>query len=131
MAIARTTRERIPYVPEAERELPPEQQTTFYLAVLPNWMMLALLQMQNEARHDRWILLALTAGLRGWDNFPDENGVETPFTRETRRRRNIAGVEVLDPVSEASLNAVPANLLLELAKAIIEANQLTSAEAKN
>ncbi len=130
MVIARSTRERIPYVSEADRQLPPEQQTTFYLAVLPNWMMLNLLQLQNEAKHDQWILLALSAGLRGWDNFPDEDGNETPFSRD-RRRRNIAGVDVQDPVSEASINAIPSTLLLELAKAVVESNQLTANDAKN
>jgi hypothetical protein len=131
MVIARSTRERIPYVLEAERQLPPEQQTTFYLAVLPNWMMLNLLQLMQEAKHDRWVLLALTAGLRGWDNFRDEDGHETPFVRETRRRRNVAGVDVPDPVAEASLNALPSSLLFELANAIVSANQLTGDDAKN
>ena len=131
MAIARSTRERIPYVIEAERQMPPDQQTTWYLAVLPNWMMLNLLQLMQEGKHDRWVLLALTAGLRGWDNFRDENGLDVPFSRETRRRRNVAGVDVADPVSEASLNAIPSDLLLELARAVLEVNQLKDDEAKN
>lgn len=131
MAIARSTRERIPFVLTAERQLPPEQQTTWYLAVLPNWMMLNLLQLMQEGKHDRWMLLALTAGLRGWDNFRDENGLDVLFTRETRRRRNVAGVDVPDPVSEASLNAIPSELLVELSQAVVAVNQLTDAEAKN
>lgn len=131
MAIARSTRERIPFVLTAERQLPPEQQTTWYLAVLPNWMMLNLLQLMQEGKHDRWMLLALTAGLRGWDNFRDENGLDVPFTRETRRRRNVAGVDVPDPVSEASLNAIPSELLVELSQAVVAVNQLTDDDAKN
>jgi hypothetical protein len=103
MVISRTTRESIPFVIERERELPAEQQTTFLLASLSNQTMLALLQLMQHGETKRWIEVALTAGLRGWRNFLDENGKETPFRRDAERTVTLHGVEIKGPVSKGSL----------------------------
>lgn len=132
MVIARSTRENIPYVCDAERGLPPEQQTTFLLATLPNHLMLSLLELMQRGETKAWVEVALTAGLRGWENFPDEHGKQTPFRRDdAARRRTLHGIEIAGPVPAATLEVIPANLLLELATAVIKANQITGDDAKN
>jgi hypothetical protein len=131
MVIARSTRERIPYVLRDERDLPPEQQTTFLLAALPNHAMLSILQMMQHGQSKAWIEVALTAGLRGWENFNDADGNATPFRREDNQTRTLHGVEIKGPVSRGTLEVLPAGILLELAEAIVSANKLTVEDAKN
>lgn len=130
MAIARSTRESIPFVLVAERSLPPEQQTTFHLAPLPHHLLTSILDLMAKNENGKWIELAIAAGLRGWDNFPDETGAATPFTFEPGPR-TIAGVLVKRPVAAETLDRIPSSLLVELAKAIVDENRLTEADAKN
>lgn len=130
MVIARSTRENIPFVLQAERDLPPEQQTVFKIATLNHDTMLALLQMMAEGQARKWIKVALAAGLRGWTNFRDEHGNETEF-RRSDRTVTIHGIEVAKPVSDKTLDAIPADILLELAQAVIECNQVSVDDAKN
>lgn len=132
MVIARSTRENIPYVIEAERDLKDEsKKTTFLIAVLPNHIMLQLMEFERLGKQKSLVELALAAGLRGWSNFPDEAGNETPFVRDDGRSRLMHGVKVQDPVKAATLEVLPASLLIELTNAVITANQLALDEAKN
>lgn len=131
MVVSRTTRENIPFVLERERGLPPEQQTTFLLATLPNHLMLSLLQLMQHGQTKAWVELALTAGLRGWSNFLDEEDKETPFKRETARTVTLHGVDIRGPVAKATLDLIPTDLLLELAQAVMTSNQITGDDAKN
>lgn len=131
MVIARSTRENIPYIIESERDLKPEEQTVFKIAVLPNHIMLVLMEYQQAGKQKQLVELALTAGLRGWDNFPDEGGAETPFAREEGRSRLVHGVKVKDPVKVETLEVIPGSLLVELTNAVIGANQIALDEAKN
>ena len=130
MVIARSTRENIPFVLQAERDLPPEQQTVFKIATLNHDTMLALLQMMAEGQARKWIKVALAAGLRGWTNFRDADGNETEF-RRSDRTLTIHGIEVQRPVTDKTLDSIPSELLLELAQAIVDANQATVDDAKN
>jgi hypothetical protein len=131
MVIARSTRENIRYVLESERELAADKQSVFLIATLPNKMMLAILQLISRAEPQKWIELALRAGLRGWDNFPDEDGKPTPFAREEGKTRAVHGVEVKNPVKDEALELLPPSILLELANAILSANQIQDDDAKN
>lgn len=130
MVISRTTRENIPYVLKSERGLPPEQQTTFLLATISNDLMLSLMEMGQKDQTKASIELALRAGLRGWKNFPDQNGHETPFERDSGNAI-VHGVQVRNPVSKATLELVPTSILMELGTAIVQVNQLDADEAKN
>lgn len=130
MVVSRSTRENIPYVLRSERDLPPEQRTTFLLASLSHDMLLAIVQMMQHGETRQWVKVALAAGLRGWNNFRDENGNETPFAR-SEKTQVIHGVEIRKPVANQTLDLIPAELLLELAEAVVEANKATSEDAKN
>lgn len=129
--LSRTTRENIPYQLEGERHLPPEQRSTFLLATLPNHLMLTILELSSQQQHQKWIELALKAGLRGWENFPDAEGRPTPFLREEGRTRNVHGAEVKSPVRSETIELIPSKILLELANAIVGANQLKDEDVKN
>lgn len=131
MVISRTTRDNIPYQLEGERELPAAQRSTFTLATLPNHVMLAILELSARQEHQSWIELALKAGLRGWDNFPDADGKPTPFQREEGRTRNVHGTEVKSPVRDETIDLLPPKILIELANAIVGANQLKDDDVKN
>lgn len=131
MVIARTVRENIRYVAEKERDLPAEQQTVFLLASLPNHILLALLEMIAANQTKKWVEVALTAGLRGWERFADDQGNEAPFRRDVNVTRSIHGVEVKGPVSKSTIELLPTDLLIELANAIVSQNQLTNDDAKN
>jgi hypothetical protein len=130
MVVSRSTRENIPYVLLAERELPADQQTTFKLASLSHDTLLAQLQLIAEGQVRKWVKVALAAGLRGWTNFRDADGNETEF-RRSDRTVTIHGIEITKPVTDKTLDAIPSELLLELAQAIVDANQATVDDAKN
>lgn len=131
MVIARSTKENIPYVLEAERDLPPEQQSTFLLASLSNDMMMSLLQLMQEGQTKKWVEVTLTAGLRGWRNFLGEDGNEAPFRRDPNLTRGVHGVEIKGPVAKATLELLPTEHLFELAQAVMRANKLSPDDAKN
>jgi len=131
MVIARSTRENIPFILERERELPPEQQTTFLLATLAHHVMLQLLQLSQQGRSRDYVELALRAGLRGWKQFPDEKGNETPFRREEGKTVTVHGAEVKGPVTPATLAVIPIDIVLELVNAIVGENRVTDDDAKN
>lgn len=130
MVVSRSTRENIPYVLQAERDLSAEQQTTFKLASLSHDTLLAILQLISEGQPRKWVKVALAAGLRGWSNFRDADGNETEF-RRSERSVTMHGVEISKPVTDKTLDAIPTELLLELAQAVVEANQATVDDAKN
>lgn len=130
MVLSRSTRENIPYTLESERELPPEQRTTFLLASLSHDMLLALVQMMQQGQTRQWVKVALAAGLRGWTNFLDATGNETPFLR-SEQTVVMHGVEIRKPVTNATLDLIPSEFLIELAQAVIEANKATATDAKN
>lgn len=131
MVIARSTRENIPFILERERELPPEQQTTFFLATLPHHVVLQLLELGGQNRTRDYIELAMRAGLRGWKQFPDEKGNETPFRREENKTVTIHGAEVKGPVTPATLAVIPVDIVMELVQAIVRENRITDDDAKN
>lgn len=128
MVIARSTRELIRYIPESDRSLPADQQTTFLLAVLPNHVMLHILEMVE--RRDRGLReIVLRAGIRGWENFKDPDGRDTPFALE--RDQNLHGIKFAELASRATIEFIPTALLEELVHVIIKQNQVTSNDAKN
>lgn len=137
MAIARS-KENWSYTLRADLALPPERRTQFHLRRLPNKAMTAL---QNLATYStkssditvatgtqKWV--ALKAGLEGWSNFLMPDGSEAPF-RRTEGPRTVHGVEVLNPVSDETLELLSFEDAMELADAIVTGNTLTQDDAKN
>lgn len=138
MALARSTRETFPYVLEADRRLPKEQQTLFRLRRLSNAQMLAIdnlvtVDAQTGAvamRAGDQKVAALRAGLAGWENFNDEGGAPVPFRTDTGTRV-VHGVTVENPVAMETLDQLRTEDARELAAAILAGNQLTTDDAKN
>lgn len=141
MAVARSARESFPYVLLEDRALPVEQRTTFHLRRLPTRLMLALDNLtslttgagqENDVAvrlGDRQIV-ALRAGLCGWDNFADAEGKPIPFEM-TRGRSLISGVVVDDAAKESAIEWLRPEWAKELAGAITSGNTFTTGDAKN
>lgn len=132
MVVSRTKSDVIPYVCRADRALPAEQQTQFLLRPLSSKVVLATqnLRAGGEMQVGTAMLLALKAGLAGWRNFPDPEGKPTPFEQETGVQL-VFGVEVDRPVTDATLERVPKDLLIELATAIHTEGKLQDADIPN
>jgi hypothetical protein len=137
MAVARS-KEGWSYVLKADRELPPEQRTTFHLRRLSNRTMTAL---QNLATYSlqnadikvatgtqRWV--TLKAGLAGWTNFLMPDGTPAEF-RLFEGSTTLHGVELASSVRDESLELLDYADAMELADAIVDGNELTKADAKN
>jgi len=117
------------YVLLAERELPPEERTTFRLRPLtareqaqvedtalttgPDGRVYSL----NTGTH---ALTILRLGLVGWEGFADEDGRPVPFAK------NGSGT-----VSEACLDAIPSRVRHELANAITEQTKVSEGDRGN
>ncbi|MBL8752271.1 MAG: hypothetical protein JNK15_03135 [Planctomycetes bacterium] len=130
MVIARSTRETFRFQLEAERNLPEGERTTFLLAHLPTRIMIELLDLASRGESGKWIMVALKVGLVGWENFNDADGRPEPFVFD-RRPCKLHGIDIEKPVSDDSLNALPAAVAAQIAKAVIEGNQITATDAKN
>lgn len=135
MVIARTPTERRPFVLPEERELPPEQQTTFWLRDLTaaESAQLKDLGMAYDQGSDSTMmrtgtsaLRAVRAGLVGWDNFADEHG--TPVEFATHRAAPLG--RSIDAPNDATLDRIPLDVLLLLAGAITN-TRLTLEDAGN
>lgn len=130
MVVSRNKSEQVEYVLLAEREAEKAEQSVFQIAALSNKQMLALAKLGEDGNGHLVVEVAVRAGLRGWKNFLTPEGQETPFRRDSRTVV-LHGVQVEQPVADATFEAIPTEILLELSKAITNFNQLDAADAKN
>lgn len=138
MVIALTPRTRHPYVLRRERGLPAEQRTTFFLRTLTIEERAALMDVSSSYdQEERTIrvpagtqaLSTVRAGLLGWQNLKDEKGADVTF--ETGPERAVLGGHKVAPPTDACLDRLPLDVLLELANAIRDASTLSDDDAKN
>lgn len=132
MAIARSTTETFTYVTLADRQQPPERQTKFLLRRLSTKLMLSLQNLRegDEAAIGKWMIVALRAGIAGWENFCDETGAPIEFAADAGRKA-VFGIELDRSASEDSINRLATEDATEIALAIMRGNQVTVDDAKN
>lgn len=130
MVVSRNKHEQAEYVLRSEREAETAERTVFKISALSNKQMLALAKLGEDGNGHHAVEVAVRAGLRGWRNFLNQDGAETEFRRDTRRVV-LHGVEVDQPVSDATFECIPTSILLELSKAITDFNQVDADAAKN
>lgn len=127
MPVARSTKEVFDYVTLADRELAKEKQTTFHLRRLSTQLILRARSLDD---HSKMVEFALRCGVAGWENFADADGAPVKASHD-KGEQLVFGVAVRDPLSSESLNRLPPDVVVELAKAIVEGNTLTEDDAKN
>jgi hypothetical protein len=127
MVVSKTTREAVPYVLQSEREIPEEQRTVFTIATLDNGTMSAIANLAAREHHDFANEVAIRAGLRNWERFPQADGTPTPFKCE-KGERLIRGVAVKNPITTETYELIPWGILAELVKAILDLNTLTTGD---
>lgn len=130
MVVSRNKHEQAEYVLLAERKAEPAERTVFQISALSNKQMLALAKLGEDGNGHHAVEVAVRAGLRGWRNFLTPDGAETEFRRDSRKVV-LHGVEIDQPVSEATFECIPPDVLLELSKAITNFNQVDADAAKN
>lgn len=137
MVVARSTSETFDYVIEAERGLPPDDQTHFHLRHLPASVGMALDNLQSASvtsqisiRLGDQQVLVLRAGLAGWTNLKKADGTEVEFKQDAGVR-NVFGVEVTRPAAKEMVDVLPLEVAQELAVAIRQGNTLTKADVGN
>ena len=137
MVVARNNSESFPYVLKAEREFPPEKQTTFRLRRLSTrqHLLLANLQGEDEAgtsgvKVGTAMVAGLQIGIAGWSNFTDEHGAQIEF-KPNKGKHLVEGIPAIDPASLQQLDLLPTDAAQELAAAILKANEFTPDDRKN
>jgi len=78
----------------------------------------------------RAFYVVASVGLVGWVNI-EQDGELAPFQPAKDGKRLVHGIEVEGGASAASLDALPYEVIVELAQKIIEANQLDRDSVKN
>lgn len=139
MPIARSSRETFRYVLKCDRSLEPSKQTVFILRALPTRVMMALDNLQTvdvgegmraTVRFGDQKMVALRAGLAGWENYSTSDGTPVPFKADAGTRM-VHGVQVEMPASEESIGWLAAEHAKELAEAVLEANTLKPGDVGN
>ncbi len=138
MVIAITPGETWDFIIESERELPAEEQTT--------WILRALGYTENNRIQDNalkqelgddggvqlragsYMDKVIRAGLVGWKNFKDADGILVEFETEIsgserRKKRKEPTIDTLD--------RIPPEVLTDLANAIVRHNVLDASAEKN
>lgn len=132
MVLATDPSGRFAYVPKADRSLPPDQQTTFWLRVLTVREREGLVSLQGSVgikEPARFLHIALRVGLDGWSGFRSSSGQE--ITCELAPRSDISFSSRAQYVTDAALERIPFGLMDELAMAILVQNSLCETDAKN
>lgn len=139
MPVARSTRETFRYILKCDRSLPTAQQTIFHLRRLPTGVMLALENLQTvdvssglqaTVRFGDQKMVALRAGLAGWENFCLADGTPVAF-KANAGTRSIHGVSVDAPASEESVAYLQPEHAKELAEAVLDGNTVTPTDVGN
>ena len=137
MVVARSVNETFQYVCHSDRQLPQDQQTTFILRRLPATVGMALDNLHEATQTGQVTLrvgdqriVTLQAGLAGWTNFNDAQGAPIEFKHE-HGVRSVYGITVKNPAKVEMIDYLPEEIGEELARAIVEGNQLSEDDAKN
>jgi len=132
MPVARSTKETFRYVLKSDREKPTADQAVFFLRALPTSKVLKLIELQGGDQLDtrNFREFALKAGLSGWENLKGMDGQLITFKADAGER-SVCGVKVTDPVSDDSIDCLTLGEAVELLGAIVNANTVTAADAKN
>lgn len=138
MAIAVNPKQPFDYVLKADRELPPDEQTTFHLRPLSHTERVQLDNMRyqmdgktNQVGSPQGNIAdkALKCGLQGWVNLRDSNGEQVPFEIE-RKSLNILGTQ-LSPPTDACLSRLHPDDVAEILEAIQTVQRVTDDEGKD
>tara|TARA_R110002096_G_scaffold24771_6_gene78167 strand:+ start:133 stop:546 length:414 start_codon:yes stop_codon:yes gene_type:complete len=137
MVIARSVNETFSYVCKADRALDASLQTTFRLRRLPSTVGIALDNL-HEGNADGQVTLkvgdqkmvALMAGIDGWENFNDAEGNQVEFKRNAGER-SVFGVIVKNPALRSMIDHLPPDIADELAAVIREENTVSEDDLKN
>lgn len=109
----------LPYVPRADRGLPPEEQTTFLLRPLSMREVLLLGASAETGTPFAVNLRTLAIGLRGWRNLRRPDGAQVEFRREA------AAADDAQPY----LDVLDDPVVRELAGAIVDCAGVARADA--
>ena len=128
MVIAVTKEDRLPFIHPLDKELPANQQTTFYaipMTVLElNRFMNKYVSEEEEGEEKRFPVAELTKDMSkligGWKNFKNSKGQEIKFPVS-----NNGGM------AEEGWEYISTQLFPGLIQALIEVNNITGEEAKN
>ena len=130
MAIARSTREVVDYIPEDDRGLEESQQTTFQLRRLPHRTMLRIIELETAGHVSLVNELAVRAGVAGIVNLQKPDGGVVTCKHDSRKQI-IGGIQVESPLALSVWEVLPIELMVELSKAVVESNQATEDDVKN
>jgi hypothetical protein len=146
MAIAFDVKETREYILEADRKLPPEQQTIFILGTLDSSLAghindASIDFQMNDKGPDReaniqWRrafrqLQLVRFGLKGWSNLFDRQGKEIRFDpKDHTKSYAVSNVGNREGLTDRALDLIKP-YIRELAKQINEANWLDEEEEKN
>lgn len=101
---------------------------TFMLRSLPASMMLEL-QGLLESNQGRAIVALVRVGLVGWSGVYNPDGSLAPFTPAGKRQ--VFGIEVDGGATDAAVDALPIEVVAELATAVLNGNKLDLDSGKN
>lgn len=131
MAIATRRNQNVPYVPIEDRSAPLDKRTTFPIRLMTARAMAKVKDAgahvsgdgSFSARMHMFFFMAVKYGVAGWDNLPDENGVQV---------KAVLGVDADgDPVlMDESIDRIR-HLIEELAGAVMKENGLTERDLGN
>jgi hypothetical protein len=102
-------------------------QTTFLIRTLPHRVMLRMEGM-NQADV---IELVVRAGCAGWRDFADSEGNVIASALDEADGKMISGVTVRSALSELSYEALPLNMVNDVAEAVLKFNRLSSDDSGN
>jgi len=114
MAISIDPQESISFVCKEDRDLKPEEQTTFLLCPLTVRDEQALAKLDDQYTFG---LETLRRGLRGWENFLDSKGQDVPF--ETNRDGK---------PTDNTIARIPIGIRSQIVTAIVDTAKLTEEE---
>lgn len=117
------------FVLERHRQLPKEEQPTWILRSLPSRTIAELSQML-QTDSGRALNVIVQAGLVGWRNIRNADKSPAEF-RVVAGKRLIYGVEIRGGADGDLVDQVPFDVISELVAAILGANHMDLATAKN
>lgn len=138
MVIAQSVKQTFPYICQAERGLPKQQQTVFHLRRLPATVAMALDNLHEASADGKHVTLrmgdqrkvTLLAGIAGWDNLVDEGGAPVEF-RSHKGVRVVCGITITNAADADLVDMLPQDVAEEISDAIKTGSAFTAADAKN
>ena len=136
MAVSKSKSDPVPLILDVDKGLTDEEQSKFHTRPLSNAQLAAvqnLVQVRDQAvnpNRGAARYLALKCGLVGWENYPDENGTETPF-ETSKGKETVKGLVIDRPVTDATLERLPIEHWNDLGDKILAANVMTADDTKN